>query len=46
MTPEMNFNQKNRRKFMCMRERERQKGIGKGQEIKKIDLFLEEKKEV
>lgn len=48
MTPEMNFNQKNRRKIH-VHERKRQaedsqKGIWKEQEMKKIDLSLEGKK--
>lgn len=39
MTPEMNFNQKNRRKFMCMRERERKtykRDFEKGKKLKRL----------
>lgn len=47
MTPEMNFNQ-NRREFMCRRERKRKtckREFGKEQEMRKIDLSVEEKNE-
>lgn len=47
MTLEMNFNQKIRRAFMHRRAREsktHKRKFGKKQEMKKIDLSLEEKK--